>query len=135
MKSKRSDPTDPPVGHTRPRGTFWKPMKATMKQTLQTTPIINRLVPGGRVPITRLYPYEKIDLPASFRGQHVIDWYKCIGCELCAKVCPNECIYFEFVEVDEKSPYLHPSRAIMDENKEVVRRPAVDVGHCLFCGN
>jgi formate hydrogenlyase subunit 6/NADH:ubiquinone oxidoreductase subunit I len=24
---------------------------------------------------------------------------------------------------------------MMDENKEVVRRPAVDIGHCLFCGN
>ncbi len=135
MKSKPSAPTETPEGPKVPRGTFWRPLKATIKQTLQTMPGINKVVPGGRLPITRMYPYEKIELPASFRGQHVIDWYKCIGCELCAKVCPNECIYFEFLEVDKDSPYLHPSRATMDEMKEVIRRPAVDVGHCLFCGN
>ena len=76
MKSKPSDRTDPSKGHKRPRGSFWAPMAATMKQTLQTTPLINKLVPGGRPPVTRLYPYEKIELPASFRGQHVIDWYR-----------------------------------------------------------
>ena len=137
MKSERSDPTETEAvaGDARPRGSYLKPLLATMKQALITMPLINRLIPGGRPPVTRLYPYEKIELPQSFRGQHVIDWYKCIGCELCAKVCPNECIYFEFVEVEEKSPYLLPMRAIMDENKEVVRRPAVDVGHWLFCGN
>ena len=90
---------------------------------------------GKRKPVTVHYPYEKVEMPKSFRGQHEIDWFKCIGCELCAKVCPNECIYFEFIEVASDSPYLHPSRALLDESKKIVRRPAVDVGHCLFCGN
>jgi len=105
-------------------------MIATIKQTLATTPII-----GKRKPVTVHYPYEKVKMPKSFRGQHEIDWFKCIGCELCAKVCPNECIYFEFIEAPAESPYLHPSRAQLDETKKIVRRPAVDVGHCLFCGN
>ncbi|MGI0148179.1 MAG: 4Fe-4S binding protein, partial [Thermoplasmata archaeon] len=112
-----------------------RPMIATIKQALVTMPGINRFIPGGRKPVTHLYPYQKVDLPLAFRGQHSIDWFKCIGCELCAKVCPNECIYFEFYEVEPTSEYLHPSRAQLDEMKKVIRRPAVDIGHCLFCGN
>src|SRR5436309_1031088 len=112
-----------------------RPLIATIKQTLVTMPGINRLVPGGRKPVTHLYPYQKVELPLAYRGQHSIDWFKCIGCELCAKVCPNECIYFEFYEVEPTSEYLHPSRAQLDEMKKTIRRPAVDVGHCLFCGN
>src|SRR3989449_802099 len=112
-----------------------RPLLATIKQALVTMPGINRLIPGGRKPVTHLYPYQKVELPVAFRGQHSIDWFKCIGCELCAKVCPNECIYFEFYEVEPTSEYLHPSRAQLDEMKKIIRRPAVDVGHCLFCGN
>jgi len=112
-----------------------RPLWVTLKQTLITLPVLNRLVPGGRKPVTVLYPYDKIELPSAYRGQHNIDWFKCIGCELCAKVCPNECIYFEFYEVGPGDPYLHPSRAILDDMKKIIRRPAVDVGHCLFCGN
>src|SRR2546421_7803611 len=68
-----------------------RPLIATIKQALVTMPGINRLVPGGRKPVTHLYPYQKVELPLAYRGQHSIDWFKCIGCELCAKVCPNEC--------------------------------------------
>src|SRR2546426_9935988 len=133
MKSPKSEAkAGPKVGTV---GGTIRPLLATIKQALVTMPGINRLIPGGRKPVTHLYPYQKVELPVAFRGQHVIDWYKCIGCELCAKVCPDECIYFEVVEGEEKSPYLLPARAIMDENKEVVRRPAVDTGHCLCCGN
>src|SRR5207247_9099924 len=102
-----------------------RPLIATIKQTLVTMPGINRLVPGGRKPVTHLYPYQKVELPLAYRGQHSIDWFKCIGCELCAKVCPNECIYFEFYEVGPNSEYLNPSRAQLDEMKKIVRRPAV----------
>ena len=116
-------------------GGMIRPMIATIKQALVTMPVLSRVIPGGRKPVTHLYPYQKVELPVAFRGQHSIDWFKCIGCELCAKVCPNECIYFEFYEVEPTSEYLHPSRAMLDEMKKIVRRPAVDSGHCLFCGN
>ena len=41
---------------------------------------------------------EKRDKPARFHGRHVLNRYedgmeKCIGCELCAGVCPARCIY------------------------------------------
>jgi len=41
---------------------------------------------------------EKRDKPERFHGRHVLNRYedgmeKCIGCELCAGVCPARCIY------------------------------------------
>lgn len=135
MKSPKSDTDLTQVRPVSTIGGIFRPLTAAIKATLVTLPVVNKLVPGGRKPVTHLYPYQKVDLPQAFRGQHSIDWYKCIGCELCAKVCPNECIYFEFHEVEKDDPYLHPSRAMLDEMKKIIRRPAVDIGHCLFCGN
>src|SRR5436853_347356 len=49
-------------------------------------------------PVTNRYPDEKRPKPVRFHGRHVLNKYedgmeKCIGCELCAGVCPARCIY------------------------------------------
>ncbi len=48
--------------------------------------------------VTVEYPNEKRPKPERFHGRHVLNRYedgmeKCIGCELCAGVCPARCIY------------------------------------------
>jgi NADH-quinone oxidoreductase subunit I len=48
--------------------------------------------------ITVQYPKVKRTKPQRFHGRHVLNRYpdgmeKCIGCELCAGVCPARCIY------------------------------------------
>jgi NADH-quinone oxidoreductase subunit I len=48
--------------------------------------------------VTSQYPLEKKPKPIRFHGRHVLNRYedgmeKCIGCELCAGVCPADCIY------------------------------------------
>jgi NADH-quinone oxidoreductase subunit I len=48
--------------------------------------------------VTTEYPDEKRPKPVRFHGRHVLNRYedgmeKCIGCELCAGVCPARCIY------------------------------------------
>lgn len=50
------------------------------------------------VRVTTQYPDEKRPKPERFHGRHVLNRYedgmeKCIGCELCAGVCPAKCIY------------------------------------------
>ncbi len=48
--------------------------------------------------VTTQYPKEFREKPQRFHGRHVLNRYddgmeKCIGCELCAGVCPAKCIY------------------------------------------
>ncbi len=55
---------------------------------------------------------QKIDKPSRAHGRHVLNRYedgmeKCIGCELCAGVCPAKCIYVRGADNpidDPKSP-------------------------------
>jgi len=52
---------------------------------------------------------EKIPKPERLHGRHVLNRYedgmeKCIGCELCAGVCPAKCIYVRGADNDPESP-------------------------------
>ena len=52
---------------------------------------------------------EKIDKPERMHGRHVLNRYddgmeKCIGCELCAGVCPAKCIYVRGADNDPEKP-------------------------------
>jgi NADH-quinone oxidoreductase subunit I len=63
----------------------------------------------GRLPVTRQYPEEKKPKQPRQHGRHVLNRYedgmeKCIGCELCAGVCPADCIYVRGLD----NPPDHP---------------------------
>jgi len=65
---------------------------------------------------TILYPYRelnKIHLPEGFRGRIEFDRAKCIGCQLCFRVCPAKAI--EMIE-DEKG-----------------KRPIFYIYRCIYC--
>ncbi len=63
--------------------------------------------------------------PASlnYRGFHVNDWEKCVGCSTCQKVCDNAAITMV------KVPSLpeDPARGVRN------LRPAIDYGRCCWC--
>lgn len=51
----------------------------------------------------------KIDKPERLHGRHVLNRYedgmeKCIGCELCAAVCPAKCIHVRGADNDPNNP-------------------------------
>ena len=53
---------------------------------------------GRKQRVTTQYPAEKAPKPLRLHGRHVLNRYedgmeKCIGCELCAGVCPARCIF------------------------------------------
>ena len=58
----------------------------------------SRCARSGARKVTERFPMEKRPKPVRFHGRHVLNRYedgmeKCIGCELCAGVCPAKCIY------------------------------------------
>ncbi|HEY2303636.1 MAG TPA: NADH-quinone oxidoreductase subunit NuoI [Acidimicrobiales bacterium] len=59
--------------------------------------------------VTVQYPEQKRPKPERFHGRHVLGRYedgmeKCIGCELCAGVCPARCIYVRGADNPPESP-------------------------------
>ena len=59
--------------------------------------------------VTTSYPREKRAKPDRLHGRHVLHrdedgMEKCIGCELCAGVCPANCIYVRGADNPEDAP-------------------------------
>ena len=59
--------------------------------------------------VTVQYPTEKREKAVRLHGRHVLNRYedgmeKCIGCELCAGVCPARCIYVRGADNDPADP-------------------------------
>jgi glutamate synthase (NADPH/NADH) small chain len=75
-----------------------------------------------RKPVT--VPLEPREAAASYRGFHLNDWEKCIGCSTCQKICDNEAITMVHIP-DLPADPLKGVRA---------QRPAIDYGRCCWCG-
>ena len=104
-------------------GELFKGLKTTGRELVLT-------VTGKRM-LTTQYPKEFRPKPQRFHGRHVLNRYpdgmeKCIGCELCAGVCPARCIY---VRGEENDP-LHPNSP--GERFGFVYE--INMLRCIFCG-
>jgi NADH-quinone oxidoreductase subunit I len=60
--------------------------------------------------LTTDYPNQKSPRPPRLHGRHVLNRYedgmeKCIGCELCAGVCPARCIYVRGADNPTDDPF------------------------------
>ncbi len=75
----------------------------------------------GKHPHTVRYPYEKKETAKRYRGFHINDLEKCVGCGNCAKICMNETI--DMVKVEGIEPKTGDSGL----------RPKVDYGRCCWC--
>jgi len=74
-----------------------------------------------RKPVTIKVPYVKREAAERYRGFHINDWEKCIGCGTCAKICPTDAI--RMVEVE----------GLAQEYGKKPQRPVIDYGRCSFC--
>jgi NADH-quinone oxidoreductase chain I len=73
-----------------------------------------------RKPVTEIYPTKKFSPPQRYRGRHIFFDELCIGCSLCAKVCPNNTIVM-LERAEQTDPKLK-------------HRPIIDLNRCIFCG-
>jgi NADH-quinone oxidoreductase subunit I len=80
--------------------------------------------------VTVSYPSEKREKPQRFHGRHVLNRYpdgmeKCIGCELCAGICPARCIYVRGADNPPDEPVSPGERYGFVYDINMLR--------CIFC--
>lgn len=75
--------------------------------------------------VTRQYPEEKRPAMPGFRGLHALTRNhetgeaRCVGCGLCAAICPSQCIRIYTTD----SP----------DHKKIVERYEIEVLRCIYC--
>ncbi len=94
-------------------------MKITIKQMVSPT-------------VTLQYPREKKKMPERVRNRLYMNFDDCIGCELCAKACPVDCID---IEVLKAPPTENLGETSTKQKKRIyVTKFDIDIAKCCYCG-
>lgn len=80
--------------------------------------------------VTRQYPEVKPDLPPRSRGVIALLEENCTSCMLCARECPDWCIYIESHK-ETLPPAVEGGR---ERSRNVLDRFAIDFSLCMYCG-
>jgi NADH-quinone oxidoreductase subunit I len=78
--------------------------------------------------VTRQYPDERPELPPRSRGVIALLEENCTSCMLCARECPDWCIY-----IDSHKETL-PTTTGRERSRPVLDRFAIDFALCMYCG-
>jgi NADH-quinone oxidoreductase subunit I len=75
------------------------------------------------------YPHAELDLPSRSRGVIGLLEENCTVCMLCARECPDWCIYID----SHKEEVIVPG-ASRPRQRNVLDRFAIDFSLCMYCG-
>ena len=82
-------------------------------------------------PATSAYPFKKAQLFPNYRGRIVFDSPKCIGCQICVRVCPAKAIEIPL------SAHQQPAPAPAEGQPAAAAKKKFDcimkLDHCVFC--
>ncbi|MFA6469629.1 MAG: NADH-quinone oxidoreductase subunit I [Bacteroidota bacterium] len=94
-------------------------MKVTIKQMVSPT-------------VTLQYPRAKKQMPDRVRNRLYMNFDDCIGCELCAKACPVDCIE---IDVMKAPPTESLGETSTGQKKRIyVTKFDIDIAKCCYCG-
>lgn len=84
-----------------------------------------------RAMVTSKYPEKPDPIAPRYHGRHVLNRHpdgleKCIGCELCAWICPADAIYVEGADNTDEARYSPGERYASVYQ--------INYARCIFCG-
>jgi NADH-quinone oxidoreductase subunit I len=80
--------------------------------------------------VTQEYPHQRPELPPRSRGVIALLEENCTSCMLCARECPDWCIYIDSHK-ETQEPATEGGRA---RTYNVLDRFAIDYALCMYCG-
>ena len=84
----------------------------------------------GRRSVTAQYPDVKPELPPRSRGVIALLEENCTVCMLCARECPDWCIYID----SHKETIPATTEGGRERQRNVLDRFAIDFSLCMYCG-
>lgn len=86
---------------------------------------------GFKKPVTIQYPEEKRKLPVVSRGRHCLTKWadgkeRCVGCQLCAIVCPAQAINVKAAPNKPGAEVSHGEKHAEDFQ--------INMARCIYCG-
>ena len=79
--------------------------------------------------VTDQYPEVKPELPPRSRGVIALLEENCTSCMLCARECPDWCIY-----IDSHKETIPAPEGGRERQRNVLDRFAIDFSLCMYCG-
>jgi len=76
------------------------------------------------------YPHQKLPLPEVARYQLDVEMDDCIVCDLCAKICPVDCIEIESIKATEAIGKTSDGTT----KRLYAAKFDIDMAKCMYCG-
>ena len=80
--------------------------------------------------VTKEYPHVRPELPPRSRGVIALLEENCTSCMLCARECPDWCIYID----SHKETIPARTEGGRERTRNVLDRFAIDYALCMYCG-
>lgn len=81
--------------------------------------------------ITIQYPKERAEMPEGVRSKLYVDIDDCIGCTLCERACPVDCIEIEKVQATDDVDLGKTSTG--NPKRFWITRFNIDMSKCMYC--